>query len=255
MAKRGAGGKGKAAFAPGERGVAPDKGSPAYIQQMAEARRGLPEFADITYLEAVLYDNGATGRPRGQPRYRIGLHWTCAPPVLVDKSLGRTMTRRTVPLAEREQARDNWNRKGKRQGMFRFDPEEREVADAIMGQARADNRKGDGRPPALMGCVQNHFDKGTIRHSQFGLVLWRPEGGAWLPDLFLYRVYPVPDVLSSRDPLTGERRPWVRMRPGKGAKVVAYGEHHGEEFWRYLRPAWLDAAVAENLRGRESKDP
>ena len=242
--------KASADFKPRPKGAKVDRSDPDYQRALQSARKGMPAFAEITFLEAVMFDNGEV-RPRGTPRYQIKLGWTCAPPQALDKATrSQRLTVRYIPLAVREQARDNWNRRGKRQGMFRFEPEDRVVIDEMMSLAKFhDGAKIEGRPKALMGCVQHHFGaEGTIRHPQYGLVLWRPHEGGWLPMLFIFRSYPEMGLLMTRDAETGEERPAILMQPGRGANVLAYGSHYGRDFIHHMRPAYLSEIIAANLQ-------
>ena len=248
----------KPAFKPGVKGQPVDKNTPDYIAALAKAQQGMPPFADITFLEAEMFDNGTARKP-GVPRYQIKLGWSCAAPYLIGSGPDRSkrLTHRYIPLAVRQQARDNWNRASRKAGLWQFEPEERVVIDKFMELAREEDakRKQDhgGKPEALIGCVQHRPFEGTIRHSQFGLILWRSDGpgdgigaGAWMPMLFLARAFPQMEFMLTFDHEGVEQIAMV-MTEGRGAGVVAYGTHYGIEYVRYIRPTWLDAALAANL--------
>jgi hypothetical protein len=244
--------KASADFKPRPKGAKVDRSDPDYQRALMAARKGMPPFHEITFLEAVMFDNGEV-RPRGTPRHQIKLGWTCAPPQALDKATrSQRLTVRYIPLAVRAQARDNWNRRGKRQGMFRFEPEDRVVIDEMMSLAKLhDGAKIEGRPAALMGCVQHHFGaEGTIRHPQYGLVTWdrEAEDAPWMPRLQIFRSYPEMGLLVTRDATTGEEQPGLRMRPGRGENVLAYGSHYGRDFIHHMRPAYLSEIIAANLR-------
>lgn len=241
--------KATADFTPRPKGCVVDRSDPDYQKALAAARKGMPEFAAITFLEAVMFDNGEAGRARGTPRHQIKLGWTCAPPGAIAKAdRSQHLAVRYLPLATREQARDNWNRQRRRQGQFRFEAEEREVIDFVLDAAkRHDAGRAEGQPAALMGCLSHRFgQEGTIRHAQVGYVQWRPHEGGWLPCLSILHTMK-DEVLTTRDPVTGERRPGILMQPGRGEGVVAYGSHYGDEFVAHMRPAYADDLVRANL--------
>jgi hypothetical protein len=196
----------------------------------------------------VLFDNGETGRKPGMPRYQIQIGWTCAAPHLIDRQdRSQHLMVRYIPLAVREQARDNWNRKRRKQGQFFFHPDERVQFDRLLDAMRdmdAERREGEPRP--LIGCVQHRFGgAGTIRHATFGLVTWRFDDGNWRPNLMLVRSF-TGEVLETRQP-TGENLSAIVMRPGKGEGVLAFGTHYSDEMLRYMRVPVMDDLLRDNL--------
>jgi len=197
----------------------------------------------------VLFDNGAV-RPPGKTRYQIKLSWTAAPPALIN-SQDRTkgMRVRYIPLSTREQARDNWHRKRKQQGRYAFQPEEQATCTNLLLLAREHDRaRKDDQPLALLGCVSHRFGiEGTIRHPQFGLVLWRPVDDGWLPSLNIIQSF-TGVILEPRDRQTGERQPAIYMQPGRGKGVMAHGTYHSDALLKYMQVPYMDTVVAANLR-------
>ena len=43
-------------------------------------------------------------------------------------------------------------------------------------------------------------------------------------------------------------QPGLRMRPGRGENVLAYGSHYGRDFIHHMRPAYLSEIITANLR-------
>jgi hypothetical protein len=231
------------------KGMTIDRSGTEYQIALANAERGLPPFREITFLEAIFFDNGEQ-RSRGVPRHQIKIGWTQAPPAVLEQATrSKRLTHRYIPLAVREQARDNWNRKGRQQGAFSFHADERAVLTSLMEAMRDyDAKRVDGQPRALIGCLQHRFGvEGTIRHSMFGLVLWRSVAEGWLPILVLVRSY-TGEMLETRDRLSGEKRDAILMQPGRGDGVLAYGAHYGDNFLVHIEAPYLDDLAAANLR-------
>lgn len=230
---------------PRPKGVAIDRSDTAYLLAKYAAQEGMPEFRRITFLDATMFDNGAEGRKRGTPRYQIKLTWTCAAPWAVNKRDARSRRKRYMPLAERDQARDNWKRP--RRGHLRIGERERDLIEQLLQHAREENKIGDGRPPALLGCLQHRWgQEGTVRLPTYGLVRWRQEGGTWLPDLMLVSMVwgeGLPfEVLQTRD-RGGLARNTIAMQEGRGAGVVAYGNHHSDELLLTMSLPWMTPEV------------